>query len=127
MKVTKSLLIGLALLLATSAFAANKGSLSFTDTVSVGGTQLKPGNYKVAWEGSGPSVELSIMKGKDVVAKTSARMVERDKASSSDAAVINNNGDGSKSLSEIRFAGKKYAIAVGGAEAAQAEASEANK
>jgi hypothetical protein len=36
------------------------------------------------------------------------------------SAVVNNNSDGSKSLSEIRFAGKKFALALGG-ETAKAE------
>jgi hypothetical protein len=126
MKITKSLLMVLVLLVAGSAFASNKGSLSVTDSVKVGGTQLKAGTYKVAWEGTGSNLQLSIMKGKEVVARTPARMVERDTASQSDAAVVNNNDDGSRSLSEIRFAGKKYAIAIGG-ESTQANASEASK
>jgi len=41
--------------------------------------------------------------------------------SSSDAAVVKKNGDGSKSLSEVCLSGKKFAIAVG-EEAAKAEA-----
>lgn len=126
MKTSKSLLMILVLLVAGSAFASNKGSLSFTESLNVGGTQLKPGAYKVAWEGNGPDVQLSIMKGKTVVAKTPARMVERDQAAQNDAAVVSNNSDGSKSLSEIRFAGKKYAIAIGG-ESTQASTSESNK
>ena len=126
MKITKSLLMVLVLLVASSAFASNKGSLSFTDSVNVGGTQLKPGTYKVAWEGTGSNLQLSIMKGKEVVARTPARMLERDKASDNDAAVVSNNEDGSKTLSEIRFAGKKYAIAIGG-ESAQASAADASK
>lgn len=126
MKTSKSLLMILVLLVAGSAFASNKGTLSFTENLNVGGTQLKAGAYKVAWEGNGPDVQLSIMKGKTVVAKTSARMVERDQASQNDAAVVSNNSDGSKSLSEIRFAGKKYAIAIGG-ESTQASTDESNK
>jgi hypothetical protein len=126
MKIAKSLLMVLVLMVAGSAFASNKGSLSFSDNVTVGGTQLKAGAYKVAWEGNGDNLQLSIMKGKEVVAKTPARMVEMDKASSNDAAVISNNEDGSKSLAQIRFAGKKYAIAIGG-ESAQANAADASK
>ena len=41
-KISKGLLLGLALLLATSVFAANKGSLQVSDPVTVNGTQSPP-------------------------------------------------------------------------------------
>lgn len=109
----KGLLLGLALLLATSAFAANKGSLQVTDTFTVAGKQLAPGEYKVTWEGTGSNVDLNIMKGKSVVATVPARVVALDRAPNDDAAVVNNNTDGSRSLAEIRFSGKKFALAIG--------------
>jgi hypothetical protein len=121
MKVTKSLVLGLAVLLATSAFAANKGSLQVQEPLSINGQQLKPGDYKVQWDGNGPDVELSIMQGKKVVTKVPAHVVDLSKASNADAAVVKNNADGSKSLAEVRFGGKKYALAVG-EEAAKADA-----
>jgi hypothetical protein len=121
MKTSKSLFLGLALLLATSAFAANKGSLTVQEPVMVNGTKLPAGDYKVQWEGTGPSVELSITQGKKVIAKVPAQIVNLEAPSSSDAAVVKKNGDGSKSLSEVRLSGKKFAIAVG-EEAAKAEA-----
>jgi hypothetical protein len=122
MRTSKSLLLGLALLLATSAFAANKGSLNVQEPVTVNGTRLAPGDYKVAWDGTGPSVELSITQGKKVVAKVPARMVTLENPSQTDAAVVRNNGDGTRSLSEVRLSGKKFAFAVG-EEAAKADAS----
>jgi hypothetical protein len=121
MKVTKSLVLGLAVLLATSAFAANKGSLQVQEPISVNGQQLKPGDYKVEWDGNGPNVELSIMQGKKVVTKVPAHVVDLSKASPADAAVVKNNADGSRSLSEVRLGGKKFALAVG-EEAAKADA-----
>ena len=121
MKTSKILFLGLALLLATSAFAANKGSLTVQEPITVNGTQLKPGDYKVQWDGNGPSVELSITQGKKVIAKVPAHVVSLEAASQSDAAVVKNNGDGSKSLSEVRLSGKKFALAVG-EEAAKADA-----
>src|SRR5215469_2847081 len=121
MKVTKSLVLGLAVLLATSAFAANKGSLQVQEAISVNGQQLTPGDYKVQWDGNGPNVELSIMQGKKVITKVPAHMVDLSKASNADAAVVKSNGDGSKSLAEVRLSGKKFALAVG-EEAAKADA-----
>jgi len=121
MKSSKCLILGLALLLATSAFAANKGSLQVQEPLTVNGTKLAPGDYKVQWDGTGPSVELSIMQGKKVVAKVPAHVVDLDKPSSMDAAVVKNNGDGTKVLSEVRLSGKKFSLAVG-EEAAKADA-----
>ena len=125
-KISKGLLLGLALLLATSVFAANKGSLKVSDPVTVNGRQIAPGEYTVKWEGNGPSVELNILRGKDVVATVPARMIDLDRAPSRDSAVTIVNSDGHKSLNEIRFSGKKYALAVG-AETAKAESGDTNK
>ena len=113
MKASKSLFLGLALLLATSAFAANKGSLSVQEPLTVNGTKIAPGDYKVEWEGTGPNVELSITQGKKVIAKVPAHMVDLGSPSASDAAVVKNNGDGAKSLSEVRLSGKKFAFSIG--------------
>ncbi len=121
MTTSKSFFLGLALLLATSAFAANKGSLSVQEPVTINGTQLKAGDYKVQWDGNGPSVELSITQGKKVIAKVPAHLVNLETPSPSDAAVVKNNGDGTKSLSEVRLSGKKFSLALG-EEAAKADA-----
>ena len=118
---SKGLLLGLALLLATSAFAANKGSLQVSDPVTVSGKSLAAGEYTVKWEGSGPNVELHILQGKNVVATIPARLIDLDRSASGNTSVVKRNGDGSKTLSEIRFAGKKYALALGD-ESAKADA-----
>jgi len=113
-KFSKGLLLGLALVLATAAFAAsNKGSLQVVDPVTVSGKQLRPGDYSVKWDGSGPNVELSIMQGKKVVATTPARLIDLNQTPNSNSAVVKTNDDGSKALSEIHFGGKKYALAIG--------------
>lgn len=119
-KISKGLLLGLALLLATSVFAANKGSMEVTDPLTVNGKQLPAGDYTVTWEGTGPSVELNILRGKNVVATVPARMVDLDRSANRDAVITSVNGDGHKSLNEIRFSGKKFAFAVN-AESAKAE------
>ena len=107
--VVKSMAVGLALLVATSTFAAEKGTLQVTHPLTVNGTQLKAGDYKVQWEGTGPNVELSIIQGKNVVAKTPAHVVDLSRASDNSAAVVKNNADGTSSLSGLRFQGKKIA------------------
>ena len=125
--VSKGLLLGLTLLLASSVFAAsNKGSLQTMSDVTVSGKTLPAGDYSLRWDGTGSNVQLNILKGKKVVATTPARLVEMDQSANTDAAVLRNNNDGSKSLSEVRFGGKKYALQIG-QESGSAEAEGANK
>lgn len=111
--VTKSLVMGLVLLLAGSVFAASKASLTLNHDTTVNGTKLKAGDYKLQWDGSGPDVEVSIVQGKNVVAKVPAKLVDLNSNAANDAAVIKNNGDGSSTLAGVRFAGKKYALELG--------------
>ena len=113
--VSKSLVIGLALLVAANAFAATKGSLQLNNPTTVNGVKLKPGDYKVQWEGTGPNVELSIIQGKTVLAKAPARLIELSNASTQSAAVTLRSDNGTSTLSGIRFEGKKYALEVGAA------------
>jgi hypothetical protein len=113
MTISKSLMLGSALLLATSAFAANKAQLHLQNATTVNGTQLKAGDYKLQWDGTGPNVELSILQGKNVVTKTSAKLVDLPSPASNDAAVVKKGDDGSSALSGIRFEGKKYALEFG--------------
>ncbi|MGA8216016.1 MAG: hypothetical protein WB799_20670 [Candidatus Sulfotelmatobacter sp.] len=111
--VSKSLVLGLALLLASSAFAGTKASLELSNPVIVNGTTIKPGDYKLEWEGSGPSVELSIMQGKTVVAKVPARVVDLPTPAANNAAVTRKNDSGPSSLAGVRFQGKRFALELG--------------
>jgi hypothetical protein len=111
--VSKSLLMGLALLLAASAFAATKASLQLNNPVVVNGTTLKPGDYKVQWEGSTGNVELSIMQGKTVVAKVPAHVIELQTPAGNNAAVTRKNESGPNTLAGVRFQGKKLALELG--------------
>jgi hypothetical protein len=111
--VSKSLMLGLALLLASSAFAATKGSLQLSSPTTVNGTKLKAGEYKVEWEGSGPAVELSIKQGKNVIAKVPARLVDLNATAVNDAAIVRTNDDGTSSLTGVRFQGKKFGLELG--------------
>ena len=115
--ISKGLLLGLSLLLATSVFAANthnnKGALQLQNSVTISGTTVPAGDYAVKWEGTGSNVQLNILKGSKVVASSPARLIDLEQSSDRDSTVLKSNGDGSKSLSEIRFNGKKYALAIG--------------
>ena len=91
-KTFKGLVLGSALLLATSAFAASKGALQLTAPATVAGKQLAAGDYTVKWDGNGPNVQLEILKGKNVVATVPAQVVTLDHESNYDSAVVNTDG-----------------------------------
>jgi hypothetical protein len=112
-RIFKSVVLGMALLMAVSAFAANKGSLQLMDPVTLNGKQLKAGDYSLQWDGSGNNVQLSILQGKKVVATTPAQLINLEQSPNNGAAIVKNNPDGSRSLAEIHFGGKKYALAIG--------------
>ena len=109
-KVSQSLVMGLALLLASSAFAATKATLNLQTPTNINGTKVKAGEYKIQWEGSGPNVEVSIMRGKNVLAKVPAKVVDLNSAADSNAAIVTRNDDGTSTLAGARFEGKKFAL-----------------
>jgi hypothetical protein len=113
--VSKSMVMGLALLLGSSAFAATKANLQLSNPVMVNGTKLKAGDYKVQWEGAAGNVELSIMQGKNVLAKVPAHVIELQTPAANDAAVTRKNESGPNTLAGVRFQGKKLALELGDA------------
>ena len=108
----KAILLATAVLLAGSAFASSKGSLELQHPTNVAGKQLASGTYTVRWDGNGEQVQLKIFQGKNEVASAPARMVEVAQPPQNNSAVVNTNSDGSYSLAEIRFGGKKYALQI---------------
>ena len=107
--------LGAAFLFTTSAFAQseNKGKLSVPETITVEGKQLPPGNYKVEWAGTGPNVEVKILKGKETVATAPARLVQGQAKTAVDSYGATKQLDGSRVLSAIYFGGKTYSLELG--------------
>ena len=102
----KLAVLGVALALATSAFAAEKGSMKLFDPAVVGGVQLAPGDYNVTWEGNGPNVELKIAKGNKIVATAPAQTIELKSVPPSDGTTTKATAEGKAAVSEIFFRGK---------------------
>jgi len=120
MKFTKyfAVLAVIAFSLSLSVFARdnNEGKFTLVDTAQVGSTQLKAGTYKATWEGSGPDVQVKILEGKNVVASTSAKLVDN---SSSTNSVTLKNSDKAKTVDEINFGGLHKSLVFSSTEAAQ--------
>ena len=112
-RIYKGLLLAATLLIATSALAANKGSLNISQPVTVNGTKLAAGDYQVKWEGTGPNVELNIIKSKKVVVTVAARLAELSRPERNSASVTQMAEDGTTSLTEIFFSGKNYELSIG--------------
>jgi hypothetical protein len=111
-KTFQSVLIGSAFLLASDAFAANKGTLHVSSPEIVAGERLGPGEYTVRWDGTGPNIEFRIMRGAKVVVAAPARMVALDNPSANDSVVIQIGADGSRRVSQISFSGQKLALQI---------------
>ena len=56
--------------LSLNAFAKDKNEtpVTFSEKVQIGSNEVKPGDYKLQWDGNGPDVQVKVVKGKDVVA-----------------------------------------------------------
>jgi hypothetical protein len=115
MKLTKTIhgvVIGSALLLAADAFAANKGALHVSSPETVAGERLTAGDYTVRWEGAGPSVQLRIMQRAKVVAAAPAKLVALDSVSPNDSVILEIDGNGSPTVSQIFFSGQRFALQI---------------
>ena len=127
---TKGLLFGASLLLATAAFAGEKASVKVYESVKVNGTTLAPGKYDLAWEGTGSTVQLSIRQGSNTVATVPAAVETVKIAPAGTGYSTKTEGDGSKSVTALFFAGKKVSLNLDQqaiAASAQAAANQGNK
>jgi hypothetical protein len=95
----------------------NEGKFTLTNSAQIGSTQLKAGDYKAAWEGTGSDVQVKILQGKNVVATTSAKLV--DKQNASDSVTLGGADSNARTVDEIDFAHAKKALVFGSAQTAQ--------
>jgi len=116
---SKFLAVTMTLLLAASAFAAsgvNKGDFKISDPVQVGDKQLPAGDYVAKWKGEGPNVQVELTRNGDVLATVNAQVVALDQKAQQDVVEVNTSGDGgSRTLTGLQFAGKKYGLQIIGA------------
>jgi len=114
MKLLKAsiLLIGSSLVLSSGAFAgdANKGKLHLLDKTIVDGKPLNPGNYTVEWTGTGPTVQVTLLQGKQTVAMFQAHVTEEPTRNYDDAYASAPEPDGSSRLTAIYIGGKRTAL-----------------
>jgi hypothetical protein len=123
MKISRmlSLLFGAALLVSSAAIAAetNKTSVQLADKVVVEGKSLDSGTYTVEWNGSGPTVQVTLLHGKQTVATFSAHLTEQPSANSRDSYSTSTEADGSKALTAIYPGGKHYVLQIENSQTSQ--------
>jgi hypothetical protein len=95
-----------------SAYAArnNAHSVDISDAVQIGGTRLKPGNYKVEWQGTGPAVQVSFQQNGKTVVTVPGTLKTNDDQVIQDAIVTEATGAGASTLKEIDFHHLKQAL-----------------
>jgi len=110
------------MVMATCAFAAEKGSMRLIQPAMVGGVQLTPGEYNLSWEGNGPNVELKVMKGNKVIATAPAKAVDLKNSAPANGTTTKPNAEGKTAVSEVFFRGKTRALEIGDGGAQSLEA-----
>ena len=112
-------LFGASLLFAVGAFAQERGTLTLTDKINLQGTELKAGKYDVDWEGSGPTVQVNIRRGRSIVT-VPATLVTKQSANVTGGYGARKESDGTRSLFAIYPAGKKYELEIADKQASAA-------
>lgn len=89
--------------------AATKNSkhIDIASPAMVANQQLKPGTYKVEWNGNGPNVQVEFLRNNKEVASAPARVVRESSASSfaqnGPALEMHENANNASVLDEIDF------------------------
>lgn len=107
-KVSRVLVPVLVLALTVTAFAATgAGTVTLSSAAQVNGKSLAAGEYKVRWESHSPEADVTFLQGKAEVASAHAKVMDSTEAALEDSVLTRANSDGSKSLLEVHFRGKK--------------------
>jgi hypothetical protein len=116
-----TILFGAALLFSSGAFAkeTNKSTIHVADKLSVEGKTVNPGNYTVEWNGTGPTVQVSLIQGKQTVATFPAQLTEQATPNPASAYGSSMEADGSRSLTTIYVGGKRTVLRLEQKEARQ--------
>jgi hypothetical protein len=101
----------LALLFPLGALARNNAhSVQILDVVQIGSTQLKPGNYKVEWQGTGPAVQVSFQQNGKTVVTAPATLKTNDDEATQDSIMTEATSADTTELKEIDFGRQKEAL-----------------
>ncbi len=92
------------------AVRSNAHSVEISDAVQIGDTQLKPGNYKVEWQGTGSAVKVSFLWNGKTVVTVPGTLKTNDDQVTQDGIVTEATSTGRSTLKEIRFGRHKESL-----------------
>jgi hypothetical protein len=96
--------------ISASAARNNAHSVEIYHAVQIGGTTLKPGNYKVEWQGAGAAVQVSFQQNGKTVVTVPGTLTTNDDQITEDGIVTEATNTGTSTLKEIRFVHQKEAV-----------------
>jgi hypothetical protein len=101
----------LVLLFPVGALARDRAhSVEIPYAVQVGGTRITAGSYKVAWQGTGPAVEVSFSQYGKTVVTVPGTLKTNDDQVTQDAIVTEATSADTTTLKEIDFGHQKEAV-----------------
>lgn len=102
----------LTLLSSVSALARDKNqhSVVIPYSVQVGGTELKAGDYKVEWQGTGPEVKVNFVRDGKIVATVPGTLKTNDPQVVQDGVVTDTTSANTQTLKEIDLGHNKESL-----------------
>jgi hypothetical protein len=95
--------------ISSMAVADGWSTLEISKTISVGGKEIKAGQYDVIWKSGSPQAEITFHKGKYEL-KVPCKIVENDKKSDHTSFTVGKDSSGHDCIKTIQFSGKKIQI-----------------
>ena len=84
--------------------------VEISSAVQIGSTHLKPGNYKVEWQGTGPVVQVSFQQNGKTVATLPATLKTNDDEARQDAVMTEGTSADATTLKEIDFGHQRESL-----------------
>jgi len=107
---TSILVLALVLTASIPAFALNSKMLTLRYDMVLKGTHLPAGQYTVRWEGRSSTAAVTVSNEKGILATVEGQLVDRGTKFSRNAVVAHTSADGTRTITEIRFAGSSQVI-----------------
>ena len=113
LSIVRVLAVMIVLTLSLGAVAdSGKTTIKLYNDASLNGKTLAAGEYKVKWERHSVEADVTFSQGKQDVTTVRGKFEERDQPSPYSAVITKRNGDGSETITELRFAGKKEVLVL---------------
>ena len=113
LSIVRVLAVIIALTLTVSASAVGgKTTIKLSNSASLNGKTLAAGEYKVKWQRHSAEADVTFSQGKKEITTVRGKFVERERPSPYNAVITKLNGDGTQTITELRFQGKKEALVL---------------